>query len=147
MASGSFFKAIDTKVAALIAARTLIASSNVAVSRGDPLTDVQREHIWTEDMNLPDETVAALGNNTRDEEIEINIIVRVQHEGNDSAEARDRAADLVDEVEEALRADPTLTNTAFAGGWVTQGALTSGFDGQARIAVGVLTAKYHCRKG
>ena len=146
MATGSRLKAIDTQLKTIIAARAGLAA--VQVTRGHPGQHLTREAIWTDRIVIEDAEVAHLSPpaSKRRQTITADVFVRVSQEGDDAAALRDRCFDLADEVEEALRADPSLGDAA-EWGVVTSAEQDDFADSDGRVCVVVLTATYKARKG
>lgn len=144
MALGSRLKAIDTKIATLLAAAL---DSTTTVTRGHPGKNIDWEAVWTEDIVF-EATPKPLGNNARRQQITVPIVVRVKQEGDDYPALRDRACDIADQVEEVLR---NTANVNLGGeaeyGWVNQGVLSSFKDDDGNVGAIVLQAMYYARKG
>lgn len=146
MASGSRLKAIDQKLKTVIAARAGLSA--IPVDRGHPGELLQREHIWIDRVRMPDAQYRALSPTPtpKRQVIEAEIIVRVRLDGDDAATMRDRCFDLADEVDEALRANPGLTDAAEFGG-ITSAEYDDWQDSDGRVGALLMTATYNARKG
>lgn len=144
MALGSRLKAIDQQLATIITAGV---DSTVKVTRGHPGKNIEWEAVWTEDIVFEAEP-KPLGNNARRQQITVPIVVRVKQEGDDYPALRDRACDIADQVEEALR-NPANINLGGQAeyGWVESGALSSFKDDDGNVGAVVLQAMYYARKG
>lgn len=140
---GSRIKALDAALATIIDAGT---DSTVTVTRGHPGEELTREAVWTDDIEF-DERAKSLqaGQNPRRQEITAIIVVRIRQEGLTNAELRDRAADVADQVEEALRANINLSGAVDFGG-VVAGTLGSFKDTDGRVGTLPLTATYTATK-
>lgn len=147
MATTSRLKAIDQKLLAIITARPNLAG--VQVERGKPATDLQEyECIWIDNIRMPDSRFASLSPppNKLRATIEADVFVEVKAHGNDAATLRDRAADLANEVEEALRSDPSLTDSDEYGR-VQAAELDDYRTKDGRVALCAITAVYQTKKG
>ena len=97
--------------AALLAALQARAGlSGVQLGYGMPPGSLQREHIL---FGLVDATqeYRALGTVRKFEDYTLTVFIGVSREGTDQQAADDRALALMAEVEEVLRADPTVSGT------------------------------------
>ena len=131
--------------AALYAA--LAANSDLAdvtVSYGAPITG-PREFIALADISGSQE-FAALGKLTKEETYTLDVYVSVVREGNQQQECTERCFALAAELEDYLRANPTVGGTVriaqlsapfnleeFAGDTARQSILTLGVEAAARI--------------
>jgi hypothetical protein len=125
----------------LLAARTQL--HDVLISYGPPLASPPREFIWLGDVE-GDQDWATIGGRVREETYDLSLLVSVVREGQDQQGATERAFDLLAEVEDALRSDPTVTDAvlmASVGGRVDLAELASP-DGMRRGAH--LAAQIHC---
>lgn len=146
MALGSRLKAIETALRSTIDARSP-GLDGVTVSRGHPHEHLQREHVWIDRVRFTDEPKALkAGTNPRRQSLTFEIIVRVSQEGDDAPTLRDRAYDIADEVEEALRADIGLSGAADFGG-VELGEAEPFVDTDGRVFAIRLDARYTATKG
>lgn len=95
-------------------ARANIISAGVQVSSGYLGADsAAKESIQLTDVSPATQVWGMLGNRRRNEEFTLNGIVWVQKPGKNEAGirlARDRAFELLAEIEDYLRVDPTITN-------------------------------------
>lgn len=145
MALGSRLAAVQDKV--LAALQVQPALSGIQVTKGHPGQHLKREAIWIDRLHFEERAVSLRAtNHKRDQEVTVEIVVRVSKQGNDPGDTRARAYSLADEVEEALRANPTLSGEAFYGG-VSGGEVDSFTDTDGRVCAVVLEATYRTRKG
>jgi hypothetical protein len=146
MATGSRLKAIDQALKTVIAARTP-GLTGVQVERGHPGELLQREAVWVDRILLEEDFKYLAATNQRKlQKITAQILVRVRADGDDAAALRDRALDVADEVEEALRGDISLSGAADFGG-VQSGEVDSFTDTDGRVCAIRLDATYTARKG
>lgn len=101
----STIPALKAALLSLLAARAGLAG--VQVVYGAPLPNPGREFISLGGTDGSQET-AALGRLRREEEYRLTIYVSVLREGQDQQAATERVFALVAEVEDAVRADPSV---------------------------------------
>lgn len=146
MALGSRLKAVERRLVTIIDGRTP-GLDGVAVDRGHPGEHLTREHVWIDRTRFGEQAVSlAETNRKRDQDVTVEIMVRVSQEGDDVTALKDRCLDVVDEVEEALRADPDLAGAALFGG-ISGGEVDSFADTDGRVCAARLDATYKARKG
>ena len=118
--------------------------ADVTVSYGAPITG-PREFIALADISGQQE-FAALGKLTKEETYTLDVYVSVVREGNQQQECTERCFALAAELEDYLRANPTVGGTVriaqlsapfnleeFAGDTARQSILTLGVEAAARI--------------
>jgi hypothetical protein len=91
----------------LAALRSRAGLAAVQVAPAHPGKTIKAEAVYLDDPS-PVQRAAALGGRRRAEEYSIEVVVSVLRKGNDLAGVKARMWALVAEVEEAVRADPTL---------------------------------------
>lgn len=143
--SATFKSTAPAFKAALFAA--LVANSDLAditVSYGAP-TQGPREFIALADISGT-QAFAALGKLTKEETFTLDVYVSVLREGNQQQQCTERCFEIAAELEDYLRANPTVGGTVriaqlsapfnleeFAGDTARQSILTLGVEAAARI--------------
>lgn len=93
---------------ALLQARAVL--SGVQIGYGMPPGALQREHILLGPVDATQE-YRALGTTRKFEDYTVSVFISVTREGVQQQQADERALVLLAEVEAALRANPTVSNT------------------------------------
>lgn len=133
-----------TKIAAAmdaLAAQLAPRLAPVPVSVGAPHT-LESEHVWVTGNWESRQSWGSLGQGVRDELLNMAVAISVQRSTDNYAEVRDRALELLAEVEEELREDDSL------GGVVRDAEMTSyrGFhDPQANAQLVTIEASVEAR--
>lgn len=129
---------------AILSARTGL--SGVLITRGvEPVDQMVPELIVLGDITRSQQTAAALGRQRREEDYTLAIEVSVVgHHADDPDTLADRAAVLVAEVEDALRADVTAAGVVRVA-QVTEVGLQEGSDGNQRWAVMPMSVRVNQR--
>lgn len=141
--SASSAPAAKAGLLTLLAARA--ALNGVQQSWAHPGKNIESETIFLGRVRST-ETAAALGRQRRDEDYNIDVIVTVHQAGDDAQTVEERAWTLAGEVEQAVRADPTLN------GAVNVRAVINSFDqdlyieSDGRVAEILMTVNVHHRK-
>jgi len=109
--------------------------TGVQVTNGPPLPATSREYIWIGDVEGAQEFGAFNTPNQRHETYNVKVVVNVLVEGTDMAAADARCFALSAELENQLRADPTV-NSAVNNAQLTTFVLTEFVspDGSSRTA-------------
>lgn len=94
--------------------------AGVPIRLGDPGVGLMQEHVFIAESASADQrfVVTGTGANQKQEQFTLRVIVWVHREGDDYTATRDRAKDLLWEIEKAVAADPTLSGKVFDS-WVS----------------------------
>src|SRR6266516_3930708 len=92
--------------------QTHAALSNVTISYGVPLPSNPDEWIWLGDVT-GDQTWLTVGG-TREEDYSLTVMVRAFRAGPNQQPATERAFQILTEIENALRTDPTVGGTVLS---------------------------------
>jgi len=101
----SSIPAVKQALVDLLAARANLR--NVQVTYGAPLPAPAKEYIWVGDVT-GEQTAGALGGQVRDEEYTVQVNMSVVREGNNQRAADTRCFQLLAELEDLLRSNPSL---------------------------------------
>jgi hypothetical protein len=109
--------------------------SGIQVTNGPPLPAPSREYIWVGDTEGTQELAAFNAPNQRHEVYNVKVVIHVEKDGTDTAATDARCFVLSAELENQLRADPTVSGAVNVA-QLTTFRLTEFVqpDGMARIA-------------
>lgn len=118
--------------------------SGVQVAYGHPGKRVESEFISFKDI-AGDQEARELGNHRRFENYVVEVEVNVLRKGNEQQAVTERAYELAAEVEEAVRAEPTLGSLVVDAQIVGPFDLTEQFSEQGRLAAVFLGVRVRAR--
>lgn len=101
--------------------------SGVQVTYGSPLPSPSAEFVWLQGVS-GEQTARAIGKLSRRERLRLAVQVSVLHNGQDQQIPTERAFELVAEIEECLRQDPTLDATYAGEGQIGVAEVAGDFE-------------------
>jgi hypothetical protein len=81
--------------------------TGVQICYGAPIPNPSREFVWLGNVS-GDQEWAAIGQLSRSEEYDLEVIVMVRREGSDQQACTERCFEIAEELAAELRSDPTL---------------------------------------
>lgn len=148
MPLGSRLKAAETAILSALETRQGAGGAlvDVFLARGNPGPDFKRECVWIEELSFTEGPGPASPQLKRDQYLTVHILVRISRATSDDPALADRAYDVADEVEEALRADANLAQEVLYGG-IVSGEKAFYNDKDGRLCVVHLEGRWRARKG
>ncbi len=114
--------------------------AGVRLQIGDPGANLGREHVWLPE-NVETEQrweTTGIGAQARREEFDLPVLVFIEKSGDDFEAVRARAQALAEEVEKAVRGNPTLQGSVWDS-WVRRIEHATGATESTRIDLATVT--------